>query len=208
MEDLLKVGIALLVGGLLGLEREYRDKTAGFRTISLITVGATLFTIFSLRLGESAEDPVRIAAAIVSGVGFLGAGVVLRHRGEIVGITTAATIWLAAALGMGIGSGNYLTTAIAAGAVLTVLWVFPIIEFRVDRARETNTYSITVEMTDSTHEQIRSALREHDLLLFDEKIGKSDGMLQLVWKVAGSHHGHQSFAKKLLEVPTVIHFEY
>lgn len=208
MEDLLRVALALVVGGLLGLEREYRDKTAGFRTISLITVGATLFTIFSIRLGEPAEDPVRIAGAIVSGVGFLGAGVILRHRGEIVGITTAATIWLAAALGMGIGSGNYLTTSIAGAAVLTVLWVFPLIEFRVDRARETNTYSITAQMDDSTRDTIRAALNEHGLLLYDEKLGKADDMQVLEWKVAGSHTAHEAFASALLKVPTVTQFDY
>lgn len=165
MEDVLRIGIALLVGGALGIEREYRDKTAGFRTIILITVGATLFTMFSLRLGEPAEDAVRIAAGIVSGVGVLGAGVILRHRGEIVGITTAATIWLAAALGMGIGSGSYFTTAVAAGAVVIVPWLLPLLEFRVDRARETHTYAIRTEPTGAARAELKNQLDGHRLTL-------------------------------------------
>jgi putative Mg2+ transporter-C (MgtC) family protein len=83
----------------------------------LICVGATLFTMLSLRLGGS-NDPVRIAASIVSGVGFLGAGAILRESGRIIGLTTASTIWLVAALGMGIGGEHYLLTAIVVGLIL------------------------------------------------------------------------------------------
>jgi len=173
---------ALVVGGAIGLEREYRDKAAGFRTIILITVGAALFTMFSLRLGGD-DDPVRIAAGIaagiVSGVGFLGAGVILRHQGEIVGITTAATIWLTAGLGMGIGSGNYTTTAIAASAVLVVLWLFPVLEVRIDRARETHNYAIVTELTGRARGELKASLAEHDLLLYEEKMGKTGDTLTL-----------------------------
>ncbi len=134
-EDIIKLLLAVLVGGLIGAEREYRDKAAGFRTIILICVGATLFTIFSLRLGGG-EDPVRIAANVVSGVGFLGAGAILRDAGRVMGLTTASTIWLAAALGMGIGGGHYLLSGVAALAVLIILWLFPRIEARIDTVRD------------------------------------------------------------------------
>lgn len=207
MEDLLRVLAALLVGGAIGLEREYRDKAAGFRTIILITVGATLFTMFSLRLGGD-DDPVRIAAGIVSGVGFLGAGVILRHQGEIVGITTAATIWLTAGLGMGIGSGNYATTAIAASAVLIVLWLFPVLELRIDRARETHNYAIVTELTGRARAELKASLTEHDLLLYEEKMGKTGDTLTLQWKVSGSHTSHEEFANSMLVAPGVIGFEY
>ena len=127
-EDLIKLLLAVLVGGLVGAEREFRDKAAGFRTIILICVGATLFTMFSLKLSGDRGDPVRIAASIVSGVGFLGAGAIMRAGGRVLGITTAATIWLAAALGMGIGGGYYLLSGAAAGIILLILWVFPNLE--------------------------------------------------------------------------------
>jgi putative Mg2+ transporter-C (MgtC) family protein len=100
MEDVVKIILAVAAGGLIGLEREFRDKAAGFRTLIFICMGAALFTIFSARLAGT-NDPTRIAANIVSGVGFLGAGVILREGGRVIGLTTAATIWLTAALGIG-----------------------------------------------------------------------------------------------------------
>jgi putative Mg2+ transporter-C (MgtC) family protein len=104
--DLLKLLFACLAGGLIGVEREFRDKSAGFRTLILICLGATLFTMMSPRFA-AIGDPGRIAAGIVSGIGFLGAGVILRDRGRIMGLTTAATIWMTAAIGMAIG-GQFL----------------------------------------------------------------------------------------------------
>ncbi len=134
-EDMLKVLVAVLIGGLIGAEREFHDKAAGFRTIIFICVGATLFTIFSHKIGGEG-DTARIAANIVSGVGFLGAGVILRDAGRIIGLTTASTIWLTAALGMGIGSGHYGFAAAATGIMLIVLWFFPWIEERIDAIRD------------------------------------------------------------------------
>ncbi len=108
-----KLLLSILAGGLTGFEREYRGKTAGLRTIIFISLGATVFTILSLEIGRNG-DPGRIASSIVSGVGFLGAGAILRGEGQVTGLTTAAAIWLAAAVGMGIGSAAY---AVSGGAV-------------------------------------------------------------------------------------------
>jgi len=131
VENILKLGMAVLVGGLVGAEREYQDKAAGFRTIILITVGSTLFTIFSLSM-DPGFTQTRIAANIVTGIGFLGAGAIIREHGKIGGLTTAATIWLAAALGMGIGAGELKFVSASTGVVLVVLLVFPFIERRID----------------------------------------------------------------------------
>ncbi len=103
-EDVARLLFAVLVGGLIGAEREYRDKVAGFRTIIFICLGATLFTLFSVKLG-GAGDPARIAANIVSGVGFLGAGAILRSGERVTGLTTAASIWTTAAIGLAAGRG-------------------------------------------------------------------------------------------------------
>src|SRR5512133_3601325 len=133
-ENLLKLLLALLVGGLIGMEREFRDKAAGFRTMICICLGATLFTILSSLLGQP-DDVTRIASEIVTGVGFLGAGAILRGpAGSVTGLTTAATIWLVAALGMAIGGGAYLLALATTAAVLLVLWVFPLLEARIDNA--------------------------------------------------------------------------
>src|ERR1041384_3799235 len=103
--NLIKLGMAVLVGGLIGSERELRVKAAGFRTIILITVGSALFTIFSISIDPD-HNRTTIAGNIVQGIGFLGAGAIIREGGRVGGLTTAATIWLSAALGMGIGAGE------------------------------------------------------------------------------------------------------
>ena len=91
VENLIKLGMSVLIGGTIGAEREFQDKAAGFRTIILITVGSTLFTIFSLSM-DPGFTRTRIAANIVTGIGFLGAGAIIREGGRIAGMTTAATI--------------------------------------------------------------------------------------------------------------------
>lgn len=109
--NILQVTVAAALGGLIGLEREARGREAGFRTNMLIAIGACLFTILSIEgfpLQDSAtRDTARIAAQVVSGVGFLGAGALFQTRNHIKGMTTAATIWLVAAIGMTVGVGAY-----------------------------------------------------------------------------------------------------
>lgn len=105
-----RITLAALFGGIIGLEREWRGHSAGFRTNILVSVGACLFTILSIEgfpLRGSAQDTARIAAQIVSGVGFLGAGALLQTPDKVKGMTTAATIWLVAAIGMAAGAGAY-----------------------------------------------------------------------------------------------------
>lgn len=120
---------AVLLGGAVGFERERRGKAAGLRTNILICVGAALFTRLSIELAGNGGDPGRIAAQIVTGVGFLGAGTIIRARGHITGLTSAATIWMVAAIGMGIGAGRLYE---AAGATLLVIAVLGLL-VRVER---------------------------------------------------------------------------
>jgi putative Mg2+ transporter-C (MgtC) family protein len=130
VELLLRIGLAALLGGAIGLERELRDREAGLRTHLLVAVGAALFTMvsayawtdwhFSNREGI-VFDPTRIAAQIVTGIGFLGAGAIIRQGLSVRGLTTAATLWLVAAIGMAVGAGFYSAALIAtAGALLTL----------------------------------------------------------------------------------------
>src|ERR1700742_1862230 len=111
-----KLVLAAVIGGALGAEREYRSKSAGFRTLTMICLGATIFTIFSQIIGGPG-NPDRIASNIVTGIGFVGAGVIFKGDGtsKVNGITTAAMIWVTAALGMAIGAGYLLIAAIAGG---------------------------------------------------------------------------------------------
>ena len=119
---LFRAGVAVLCGGIVGIERELKKKPAGFRTNILICLGSTLFMMVSTAVAQASEgplaDPGRIAAQVVTGMGFLGAGTIIRARGNITGLTSAAMIWLVAAIGLWIGAGYPIT-----GLILTVLTV-------------------------------------------------------------------------------------
>jgi putative Mg2+ transporter-C (MgtC) family protein len=123
-----QVALAAVLGGIIGIEREWRGRPAGFRTNILIAIGSCLFTILSIHgfplADSSARDSARVAAQIVSGVGFLGAGALLQTRNKTKGMTTAATIWLVAAIGMAVGAGVYflaIFTTLLTAAVLQLL---------------------------------------------------------------------------------------
>lgn len=118
---LFKLFLAILLGGLVGLEREKRDRAAGLRTNILVCIGATLVTISSVMFGSSA-DPSRIAGQILVGIGFIGAGVIMKEGGGVKGLTTAASLWVVAAIGLAIGIEFYF------GAIITSLLVFFILE--------------------------------------------------------------------------------
>ena len=115
-----RILLALVLGGIVGFQRERADKPAGMRTLTLISVGAALFTVVSI-YGFDA-DPARVAAGIVTGIGFLGAGAIIRRgEGVVEGLTTAATIWAVAGIGLAAGAGLYLIAAVTAVLVLGVL---------------------------------------------------------------------------------------
>ena len=128
LDLMLQIGLATLLGGAIGLERELGGKPAGLRTNILICIGSVLYTHLSLAMltGSTGAIPVgtdttRVAAQIVTGVGFIGAGTILHARGAVVGLTSAATIWVVAAIGIALGSGYYLEGVGTTLAVLVVL---------------------------------------------------------------------------------------
>lgn len=168
-EPIGRLGLAVLLGGLIGAERELHDRAAGLRTIMLVSGGSALFTIYSPILG-GAQDPVRIMAGVVSGVGFLGAGVILREGGRVSGITTAATIWIAAAVGMGAGAGFYLLAPISAVMVLVVLSVFYVVEARIDTTREVRTYDLTLPLRYDKVAELETAFRESSLSVTSHRL--------------------------------------
>jgi putative Mg2+ transporter-C (MgtC) family protein len=201
-EDILKLLLAIVAGGLIGAEREYRDKAAGFRTIIFICVGSALFTMFSLRLGGD-RDPARIAANIVSGVGFLGAGAILFASGRVVGLTTASTIWLAAALGIGIGGGYYVISGAATAAGLAVLWVFPVIEDLINKVHDTRTYEVVCPRDENKLLAVEDLFLESGLRVNRNKRMKSETGMITVWYARGRPEKHEQLVRRLLAHPDV-----
>ena len=139
-EVLFQLLYVIVVGGIIGAEREYRSKSAGFRTMILICLGSYLFTTFSISMGGTETD--RIAANIVTGIGFLGAGVIFRSGDRINGITTAATIWAVAALGMGIADGYYKLVGIASLIIFASLFLLTRLEGVIDNVNQSHNYRI------------------------------------------------------------------
>ena len=128
--------LSAFLGGILGIEREWRNKSAGLRTNILIAMGSTLFTMLSVDLSRSSGgDGTRIAAQIVTGIGFLGAGAIMRTGLDVQGLTTAATIWVNAAVGVAVGGGEYRVAIIAVAVALVVLVLLGPVERLIDRRR-------------------------------------------------------------------------
>lgn len=208
VENLIKVGMAVLVGGIIGAEREYQDKAAGFRTIILITLGSTLFTIFSLLL-DPGNTQTRIAANIVTGIGFLGAGAIVRDGGRIAGLTTAATIWLAAALGMGIGAGELYFVLAATAVTILVLVIFPRFEIVIDRVREARSYRIVLSANDLKKvEKIEKTLADCSLQIFEHHQSKTEKSIIGSWKTIGAPKNHEKFTLLMLKDKDVKEFDY
>ncbi|MDX1567318.1 MAG: MgtC/SapB family protein [Longimicrobiales bacterium] len=143
--------LATLLGGAIGFEREHSGKPAGLRTNILICLGATLITDLSVAFPGFVPnefvraDPARLAAQIVSGIGFLGAGTIIQARGSVTGLTTAATLWVVAAIGIGVGTGSYVEAAGATLLVLVVLVILGRLELRVLEHRSRRSFRLILE---------------------------------------------------------------
>ena len=207
LEDFIKIIVALIAGGLIGLERESRDKAAGFRTIILISTGAALFTIMSYKIGVDIEHS-RIAANIVSGVGFIGAGVIFRGGGKVSGLTTAATIWIAAALGMGAGAGEFGLVSSVVLVVFLVLWIFPYMERFIQKFRDHHQYNIVIKMDDDLYKKIDDLFKIRKLKIGFKSHSKSDNLYICMWDVSGPKKEHEIILEFLRQEPKVIKFTY
>jgi putative Mg2+ transporter-C (MgtC) family protein len=207
-ENLIKLGAAVLVGGIVGAEREYQDKAAGFRTIILITLGSTLFTIFSLSM-DPGFTQTRVAANIVTGIGFLGAGAIIRDGGRIAGLTTAATIWLSAALGMGIGAGELYFVLAATGVTILVLLVFPHLEFRIDKIREARSYRIVLSAGNFKKvEKVEKILSECSLRVYEHHQAKTEKSIICSWRTIGSPKNQEKFTLTMLRDKDIKELDY
>jgi len=210
-EDIFRLVLSLFVGGIIGAEREWRDKTAGFRTLMFISAGSTLFTIFSMRMAASigvTGDPARIAAQIVTGIGFLGAGAIIRTEGELYGLTTAATIWLAAALGMGVGAGEYLFSVAGAVIILLALLVFPSVEHQMGRLQQVITYRFICSYDPTKIKAVTDLFNQSGLHVLVTKTNRQGRDMVCTFRVRGKAAAHQNIIEKFLEDLDLKEFEY
>ncbi|MHA4807807.1 MgtC/SapB family protein [Flavitalea flava] len=211
-EDIIrKLILAVIIGGLIGAEREYRSKSAGFRTLTLICLGATLFTILSELIG-SGGAPERIASNVVVGIGFVGAGVIFKSdstHSKVNGITTAAMIWVTAALGMCIGAGYSLLAITACALILIVLFLFSLVEGWIDRVNQIRNYSIVCDFENETAHRFEDLFRQHKLKFKRIKQSKSiSNVITGEWVVQGSEANHRHCIHEILRDTNVKAFEF
>jgi putative Mg2+ transporter-C (MgtC) family protein len=198
--------LVIIVGGLIGAEREYRSKSAGFRTMILICLGSFLFTSFSIHITGGTND--RIASNIVTGIGFLGAGVIFKSDNRINGLTTAASIWATAALGMGIADGEYTIVLIATAFVLASLFLFTKLETWIDRINKTHNYKIVSMYKPDMLDEYEQMFRQHKLQYKRLKQSKDGEYISGSWMVNGLEKNHNSFIEKILHDTSVKEFEF
>jgi len=185
---LVKLVLAVLLGGIIGFEREVAGKPAGLRTNILICVGATLLMDVSIRIGITdgvrIGDPARIAAQVVSGVGFIGAGTIMQAQGTVTGLTSAATIWVVAAIGLTLGAGYYVEGAGAGLLVTFVLAGLGKLEHYVRRARRV--VSATIRTRVGTPEvDVATTLRVHGITIEDRRVFDHEQDRTFELKLAG-----------------------
>jgi putative Mg2+ transporter-C (MgtC) family protein len=203
---LLKLGLATLLGGVIGLERELSGKPAGLRTNILICIGATLFTVVSLHmlpLGQGGLDASRIPAQIVSGVGFIGAGAILHARGSVTGLTSAATIWVVAAIGMALGSGAFVEAVGTAILVMVVLWGLRSVERLVGRQSARSTVLVHARPEANAPDDLEQLVRRSGLDIDRVVIRHENVDLVLEMELRGPKRLHDHAMVALLHHPGV-----
>lgn len=170
---LFKMALSLLLGSTIGLERGRKGHVAGMRTFALICMGATLAMLVSIYipqtyLGLKSGDPGRIAAQVISGIGFLGAGAIIQQKGAVKGLTTAAGIWITAAIGLAIGAGMYVIPTMAVALILFILSVAERYEHKLFKSGETNIVRIVIEGIVTDLEPYRKLFDDCQFVVTDE----------------------------------------
>ena len=209
-----RLGLALLLGGAVGWERERHGKPAGLRTNVLICVGAALLTELSVALADHGAlpfqgDPARISAQIVSGIGFLGAGTIIQARGSVTGLTTAATLWVVAAIGMTVGAHAYLEAIGATLLVLMILVPLSRVERRVAEIRTSRTVLFRLRDQEGVVDRVQTMLAEGgmDVQLLRMQWHEDEASVEVVYEVEGPEQSFRSVRARVTSMKEVLAFE-
>ncbi len=203
LELWLQVLLATVLGGAIGMERELSGKPAGLRTNILICVGATLFTVLSLKLSLNRGDPARIAAQILPGVGFIGAGTILHTRGSVTGLTSAATIWVVAAIGMALGAGAYNDAIATTLLVMLILAGLGYVETFAARYSTHSRLVIHAKDDVGTLEQLESLVRRSGLTVSRVESRRENVDLVCEFDLRGPKRLHDQAKLAILHHPLV-----
>lgn len=204
-KDLISMLTAILCGGIIGFEREYKNKSAGFRTIVLITLGSTIFTIVS-RHGVGTDD--RISANIITGIGFIGAGVIFKDQFSVWGLTTAAVIWTSAAIGMTTGVGYHALAFVFTIITLIILLLVTRIEKLIGALQKQKMVSVTFRDPDFGQIQmLENRITDIDVSMELIQLSKENDLLTAVWQVSGKKQYLLKLNQTLATSPEIISFK-
>lgn len=207
LDTLGRLMLAALLGGAVGMEREVSGKPAGLRTNLLICVGAALITEMSVALpmlgdGERG-DPGRLAAQIVSGIGFIGAGTILQSRGRIIGLTSAATLWIVAAVGIAVGAHQYTVSIGATVLIIIALFALRSVERVLARRRVDRRYQVGIVPEHDALSALQETLEKLGLRVRMEAIDKDADLFHLVIRATGPMDGHDRAVRMMTADPRV-----
>lgn len=203
LELLIQLVLAVLLGGAIGLERELKGKPAGLRTNILICLGATFFTVLSYRFSSNTGDSGRVAAQILTGVGFIGAGTILHTRGAVTGLTSAATIWVVAAIGMALGSGAYVEAVGTTLLVMVVLAGLAPLEKIIAHRSSVSRLVVHARPAPETLEGIESLVKRTGLELERSEARQENVDLVIELELRGPKRLHDQLLLGLMHHPTV-----
>ncbi len=197
--------ISLIVGMIIGTEREYFNKSAGLRTFVLVSFGSCIFTILSAKMGMGSDD--RIAANIITGIGFIGGGVIFKDENRISGITTATTIWATASLGMAVGSGFIYLGLFGMALVIIILNSLIFIQSFIDKYHKIRDYHIIISNYDELS-YCKEIFKKHHLK--HEIIGeiRKEGFIDVEWRISGRNENHKLLVQEIRNNTKIIGFEY
>jgi len=202
--SLTRLIVAAILGGLIGLEREFKHRAAGLRTNMFICFGAAMFTLLSQRLAGVPSDSARIAAQIIPGIGFIGAGSILHMRGLTTGLTTAATLFVVASVGMAAGGGLYLTAMFATGLVLIALFTLGHMEESFNIKLLMTSYEVTGASVEEISNEVNRILEPHHRLMQNTLTGNTAQHVRLQFDVEGCSREQKELLQQL-KASTVLH---
>jgi len=201
--SLTRLLLAAILGGLIGFERELKHRAAGLRTNLFICFGAAMFTVLSQQLAGVPSDAARIAAQIIPGIGFIGAGSILHTRGLTTGLTSAATLFVVASVGMAAGGGLYVTAVFATGLVLLTLFVLGHVEETFNVKLLMTSYEVTGGSVEEISNEVTRILEGHHRLMQNIATGNTGHHIRLQFDVEGCS-GEQKELLRQLKVSNVL----
>jgi putative Mg2+ transporter-C (MgtC) family protein len=195
--------LAAVLGGIIGLERELKHQPAGLRTNMFICFGSALFTLLSRMLAETPSDYTRIAAQIIPGIGFIGAGSILHTRGLTGGLTTAATMFVVASVGMATGGGQYLTALFATGLLVIALFSLGHLEQTFNLKTLLSTYEVTGSTVDAITQEVNRILESRHRMMQNALSGDTGQHIRLQFDVSGSKREQNEMLRELMASPVL-----